>query len=121
MLVELIGEEIGYVSSHRTTGEILSHGFARVTKVNENGQVTLDNGMRFRRDGYEFGSKYYGYYLTNAARLRAQLAMQRAGTERAKTAQMIINLIEKYRLGNGRLDVIASQDREKMLELVRQL
>ena len=82
-----VGSEVGFGRNARFG--LINTGFARVTKINGHGHITLDNGKVFDKRGNERGTNY-GVSLINADALRRQLAWkeeQRTTTEKVKELQ----------------------------------
>ena len=91
--VTSVGEEVGIVRQHRTSGTLLTARFGTVTKINGHGHIFVQSGdqeYRFTRRGYAYKDDY-GPGLMHAAKLR----MIQEGETRRKEQVRIARAMEQ--------------------------
>lgn len=112
-----VGDEVGFGRNARFS--MINIGFARVTKINGYGHITLDNGKVFDKYGRERGTNY-GVNLIDAAALRQQVAWkeeQRVTTNKVKELQQKVADLFAC---NGRA-CVSADDKAALLALVNAL
>lgn len=121
MMQVQVGDEVGFGRYHSFGGQLLTHGFSTVTKVNHHGHVHLANGRVFDKHGRERNVQYGGLRLMQADDLRAQLNQIAQNRARVQAAQQLKQLIDGQRNGFGDQIQIDDETRNRMIALVNQL
>jgi len=87
--VTSVGETVGIVRQHRTSGTLLTARFGTVTKINGHGHIYVQSGdqeYRFTRRGYAYKDDY-GPGLMHAAKLRSIQASETRRKEQVRIAR----------------------------------
>ena len=117
MFAVKVGDEVGFGRYGRHSW--LSTGFAKVTKINGHGHITLDTGKVFDKHGNERGTSY-GLSLTEAESLSNSIARETARRDqnhRVRALQQKVNDLFGYS-GNAH---VSPEVKAELLALVEAL
>lgn len=106
-----VGAEVGYGRWH--WGTALNSGFARVSKINGFGHITLDNGMVFDKYGKERDVKCGGCQLVDADALHEMNDRAAMRRERKNKIDQLHKLMEQLAAGEN-----GSELKNQMIQLI---
>jgi len=117
------GQEVGVSRSGNWNNH---YSIQMVKSVSKTGQVTLENGDRFTKDGRLMGgSGFRSIYLVPVETVHSNLASEKARRERNNRHAAAIDLVEKtirgHRNGHGDYFGITVEERDAMLTAINSL
>jgi len=117
-----VGDEIGFYRRDYLSGDVLSHGFSRIAKINHHGHIILEDGQQFNRHGEERKAEDDGMHLITIECLRDLLESYEMQMACRQAANELKRLIDAQKTGQGEYRrAVDDKARERMIALVNKL